>query len=436
MSYSTQAVKCIGYTKTRGSRYNSVIFSSVSTNYYNFAVVPDSFLRGADWKTSDPYAGADSPDFTWLRQIQNRSSNLAHLDIEKCAQAFSNSYQSAYGDSLLVYKPSIESEPATVFGFGGDSSNRGVLTWCSEQDSCTYNGTSLVWNPFHNDNSDDDTLDVWVKIDYCAAVKTSEQCRVYVSYVFLVVVIICNGAKFVCFLYLLIPDDWQPLITIGDSIADFLRHWGDATEIIRGPSDTKTENNAQIQSKTVEIKDYHSNVEDDIQVSPRRRWASSPSRVRWVVTLLWYFKSPLGPIALKANVLCEKFLRHMVSSTDLASHLRQNLDLVLFWKHPIRLFVIPATIRHFVCQCYVGEFATVPHFNCLCSLLRTHHLYVCVARIWAILPAKEGSTGVKPLRSSALYSLAFNALSLCPTIDCFHGSSALDRLSKHLSSAC
>ena len=223
--------------------YNSAVFSTLSTHPYTAAVVTHDFLTDAPFNNEavsaylasgllgDTSSPVDAQRLTALRDNQSALQNLSNdaclkayrrelvpdrLDVLVVSSATnSNLYPSSttattdYKTSLLSYWPDNVSSRTTHY-------NSAVGGWSSYLWTCTQSLPDRCSSPTQNWT----VLDA--PIDYCLSQYIEPSCKLQLSLVILIIVIVCNFAKIVCMSLTIWKPSSTPLLTLGDVIASFL----------------------------------------------------------------------------------------------------------------------------------------------------------------------------------------------------------------------
>lgn len=210
--------------------YNSVIFSTLSTNHYAILVVTSDFLSGAPFTNPTPLGKLEIPreklvafenirrNISVSKQDQ-RKSGWEKLDSTQCWQAYQSRLifdRSDYfavssaispGTSLLYYnEPFLSMNPD--------------MRPCSDQNcSTTYSCyqtmcRNITTNHFEYYN---------YPIDYCLSHRTAETCQLQFSLLIMLIVMFCNLTKTICMLLIIHHRFTTPLLTVGDAVASFLK---------------------------------------------------------------------------------------------------------------------------------------------------------------------------------------------------------------------
>lgn len=135
---------------------------------------------------------------------------------------------------------------------------------CMYHKSCAHRLSELDpndWRPFGN------------KINYCLSQPGEEKCTLSLNPPLIIVVIIFNLIKAILLVYTVKLVKDEPLITIGDSIASFLRN-----------ADKMTKRTCSMDRKIVskwQQQGQHNRVEPQVFTARRHRWGSTVTAGRW-----------------------------------------------------------------------------------------------------------------------------------------------------------
>ncbi|KAH8668084.1 hypothetical protein BGZ60DRAFT_43297 [Tricladium varicosporioides] len=236
------------------SRYNSLVFTSLSANQYYWTVVSESFLSGApfnltgDWRTfyygdnrTFPFFNASTPsttDFTgynsdalkfqkvmvdYYNNIQSSASSWERLDNKACLKAYSNVFLSERRNVVLVSSNKNNTNSVLRYGAADWSSglennwwicslngNDGGAQTCNAE---TYISSANSWSIYGN------------PIEYCLSERTADICSVNFSMTIMIVVVAFNAFKVLLMLWVLLRYDAEHiLVSAGDAAASFLVH--------------------------------------------------------------------------------------------------------------------------------------------------------------------------------------------------------------------
>jgi hypothetical protein len=255
------------------------VFTALSVNEYNITVVEPLVMKGQDVSDlPDRYqtylAKNGEERFVTMRRAALEGRHLTRLSATECLDAYSTSWQSAWGDLLLVgnetTEPYVTPDPSwleedwsyryrmekpKIFGIYTDARvqphescqvNQPYIWLCMDrvetQDCWKYDffvnltGYDYLDIPqecqdlvdaHRNANALDQLRPLGRKVEECYALPTQERCRLMFSPSLMVVVMAMNLLK--CFLMFCVASNriigmkqGAPLLTIGDAIASFL----------------------------------------------------------------------------------------------------------------------------------------------------------------------------------------------------------------------
>ena len=120
-----------------------------------------------------------------------------------------------------------------------------------------------------------------VEADHCLAERAEERCELGMAPGIVAAVVLCNVMKLVCFICILLMDDYQPLLTVGDAIASFL------ASTTRTPTPRRLLNIDFVRhhNRKADALEYRSLHEFDAYHPRRFRWYRAASRIRWTITI-------------------------------------------------------------------------------------------------------------------------------------------------------
>lgn len=230
-------------------RYNSVVFSSLTSVDYNIWSVQDA-PSGADSIFSRPFQEIeDDPNFghntTYgiVRPTLNQTKEIAQLwDSAKsndgvnltafqCIEAYATAFQTSRGALLLVTETGPEGKlgiPDYTYSsdFNGDQVAgcpievyEWICTHPKGESSCHAPCRSLLsgvkahaddWKPFGH------------RVKYCISKPVPQVCRLNFSTTLVTFVLIANGFKAAIIAYTAFSPPQEPLFVLGDAIESFL----------------------------------------------------------------------------------------------------------------------------------------------------------------------------------------------------------------------
>lgn len=201
--------------------YNSLVFTSLSANEYEWAIVTEEFLTGASWNLTNPTwrVLADAARTEMYQNIQKSASSYERLDRAGCMRLYSKIILPTNRNVLLVTSDKNKNNSVLLSGAGAVE-ERGDFWICSKDE---LGGEHLSCNP-------DDLLsnpEAWKvhdhPIEYCLSERTGESCAVQFSYEIMLVVIVFNAIKLAAMLFVLFRLDAEKILASpGDAIASFL----------------------------------------------------------------------------------------------------------------------------------------------------------------------------------------------------------------------
>ncbi len=212
-------------------RYNSAVFSTLSANDYQVAVVTESFLEGAPFNSSlAPSRHLDSM-FRWF---DGRPNAFPHLEMRKdinslqklenadCMRAYSNKYVADRRNVLAVTESSLSFPTnGSLLTYSLRTAAGGIYpdprVWL-----CRFieveKGSTWVVKECDVDSAIRQSSDWTIEdypIQYCLSERTEAHCKLQYSLTIMIVVIICNATKAVCMIALLLSQKEETLVTLG-----------------------------------------------------------------------------------------------------------------------------------------------------------------------------------------------------------------------------
>ncbi|KAL4950215.1 hypothetical protein BDW69DRAFT_187553 [Aspergillus filifer] len=322
--------------------YNSTVYSTTSANSYNVYVSDYSHLMSAT--PGDVELVYDvSNNFDWnvksASQLVAESKILERLDPKDCISAYATTFQAKYANVALI-SPDFNNTgnittPVALLGTstvptGGGSEAPDPYYWiCKDgRPGNKVDQSDKACSQYFNDVRDQEEWYVkGFKVDYCLAQRTPQKCTLEYSLPLAIVVIGANFVKagLIVAAAVILRGAGNPLLTVGDAIASFLRVRdkesrgrgllsredviapGTERALLRVKCGAGRMANACLQLlRQVQIKHIPENVhwgaysapdrkesEDNglvYDTTPKRRWRAL-SRARWVTCLFLYTAS-------------------------------------------------------------------------------------------------------------------------------------------------
>lgn len=180
---------------------------------------------------------------------------------------------SKYKNVLAV--SSVNNATNSFLGLGGNlfwdkhiDMNQERNLWCCEghDDVLGYCNVGEAANHAH------DMTYAGHPIDYCIVQEVDDECMLQFCLPIMLVVIICNLIKTACMICVVLGEISQPLVTVGDAIASFLREPDPHTKnVCLAGKDVFRQRGRQWQGKPLTWK------------TERHRWFRAASITRWLV---------------------------------------------------------------------------------------------------------------------------------------------------------
>lgn len=288
------------------TRYNSLVFTSLSTNEYYWIITTEDFLTGApfnltgDWVywNAEYTSEGTHPDFTatppnsffgdqadidssqymnlsqtmndYFGNIQTSASSWERLENKDCIQAYSNVFVSSRRNVVLVSSAKNDTNSVLKYGSSDMSADLDTNWWiCSEEGQ---DGGYLTCNP-RDYISSASSWEVWgYPIEYCLSQPTEDICSVEFSQTIMFVVVGFNALKVIAMIWILFRFDAENILTsVGDAAASFLK------------SEDQTTGLMCLANKR-EMRKFWQSRGTAMPFSRRRRfWGSAVSKKRWAL---------------------------------------------------------------------------------------------------------------------------------------------------------
>ena len=309
------------------SRYNSIIYTSLSGTDYLAVRVNPEFLDGDSWNLTLPMISSlEVPlkivdrkrNLTYscvvdkVKVLQSHIEDLTRFEGTTCNQIFNSTLLSSWGNVLVVSNVSGAAVPSSFRSFDLHLTHLpSLITVCPATPNCLPStpqnlaidyygcpvgpvelseGSILLRNRTGtyciascptgqaclNQGS---VLQASETVDYCLAEAIEPLCKVYISPSLLFAVLVCNFIKVVCLILTLNVNGFNPLVTVGDAIASFIRD-----------PDKSTNNYGALASEEVqreEAQRMHFSEPLSIKTTPRswdprsQRWLRGKTGARW-----------------------------------------------------------------------------------------------------------------------------------------------------------
>ncbi|KXX81510.1 hypothetical protein MMYC01_202482 [Madurella mycetomatis] len=215
--------------------YNSAVFTSISCNRYVVFTVNEAFMTIENRTSLPPYLQTSSMKAMYQAALEGR---LERLERDACFEAYASNYQSVRGDLLLVHTgtdlPATNSHSSRQSGIGLELTTTGCdifqaygwmcngLKFGHPQTSCPDEIPGLR-----------DDLEHWTPFGYpvkeCYSLPTAERCKLLFSPTLCWLVTILNLLKALLMLVAALRFDTEPLLTVGDAVASFMRFPDEST---------------------------------------------------------------------------------------------------------------------------------------------------------------------------------------------------------------
>lgn len=238
--------------------YNSAIFSTLSSREYDVLTVSPNLAAGKFFNVTavplDPpgaFIPYDRYSDVWpfprfshsrlvdyglnlLRDVHN-ASIWQRMDNEDCIREYEQQFVSTRGDFVAVLHALNDSSPInfvqTIYPRTGNRGDSPYDWWCRPFPAASLGTDSVECRPYYDslvrgsswENYSRNRWDLPNPVDHCLTRRVEEHCRLQFSLALLILVIICNFIKAACMILMVYRHDAQPLATLGDAVASFLK---------------------------------------------------------------------------------------------------------------------------------------------------------------------------------------------------------------------
>ncbi|KAE8449001.1 hypothetical protein EG329_008589 [Mollisiaceae sp. DMI_Dod_QoI] len=257
----------------RGLQYNSVVFTSMPSIAYLYAIVDEDFLDTAKPINLSPN-DLEFPDvavmYESLRQ-QATNGTMKRYEAVDCMTAFATTFVNRYSEVLLVTNSTdtdsdvhdqvwIDTSQIPYAWICGDSYSS--QPYLDKSAICTL-ATAIA------------NVSRWEltgrPINYCMVNEVSLECKLNFSLPSMMVVIIANIFKISIMSIIAFTHRTNPLATIGDALSSFLQE-----------PDPATRNMCLVTNSSFKSKDWTSQ-HPGLWQPKRRRWFEAASIGRWCI---------------------------------------------------------------------------------------------------------------------------------------------------------
>lgn len=206
--------------------YNSVVFSTISTNQYHGYVVSADFISGSAYHSSKIHLPESViRNITLLRDNPSLTENLTN---EECINSYHKEWLLDRSDFLAVSSANQENQSLLAQFYSKSEINTGRVgyAWtCSVgiiDPNYGSSGFSLPNQKYCSPQPAHNLTIMRYPIDYCLSKREPESCKLQFSLRIIIVVISCNLVKALCMGLALWWRSSSPLLTLGDAVASFL----------------------------------------------------------------------------------------------------------------------------------------------------------------------------------------------------------------------
>ncbi|GAB7353596.1 hypothetical protein MBLNU459_g4017t1 [Dothideomycetes sp. NU459] len=322
------------------TRYNSVVYSTLSATDYVSVLVTEDFVNQGWWNSTDLNINTlGLINASSIQYLQANASRLTKLNNADCIERYGTSMiESNWGDVLVV--TNLERNDSSIYAWqhtpesggyndeewvcsgGRDYTGMGCDTQSliSHADNWTLSRPSFCDRPLYNytDEGICAVAPFVAPVQYCLAREVMPHCTVSISVTLMGAVIASNLAKILCLVCTLFAFHFHPLATVGDAIASFLerpdpttaRHGPlSALDVRKGQWRNEKDRKQDRASQGLELSDFSLLLNDAAQmqrghqpdsqclspasmIPPRPwqsksyRWFRSASTWRWIICIL------------------------------------------------------------------------------------------------------------------------------------------------------
>jgi hypothetical protein len=259
-----------------GYSYNSAVYSSVYAADFAIFMATEDMLSNNATTNYLGLSGSNS-SATYYPSAKRLyasalSKNLTRLEVSDCVKAYSTTYQTTRGNLILVVSNSTFNRTPRSYDNNGNCA-RDPVGWICGTNNC-YNDEGPPCSASQVDTTD------WkpygTKTEYCLSEVLEQRCKVQLTPNLAYIVCAFNLIKAVVLIYTFFLVKENPLMTIGDAIASFLRRKDYSTKnhCLMGKADVRdwTHPTGGVLSRP---------LPKSVNRQPKK-WASVISRRRWI----------------------------------------------------------------------------------------------------------------------------------------------------------
>ncbi|KAF2237908.1 hypothetical protein EV356DRAFT_362818 [Viridothelium virens] len=298
--------------------YNSAVINSIAAWEYQIILANDTFVQDDLWQQSLG-TGDVSPQIIQIHDTFFSGLSPQRLDTDECISTYGQSFQTARGDVVLVYENGINISDGSAWNEGGGVLNLyntpieeggadsvEQFSWiCADENAegpeslhlplCSSEIPHIKtdagnWSPYFG-----------AVVSYCLSKPQIEMCEVNFSLPIAIVVILLNGFKAIIMAITAFTSKEQPLVTVGDGVASFLRN-KDTTV-----SNMCLSSRMDFGNKKNCRRLLSQQALPQLWVANRTRWFRAASKMRWVAVITLY---------LVALITCASLLGYGTSVID------------------------------------------------------------------------------------------------------------------------
>lgn len=240
-----------------------------------------------------------------MLRLVTKSENLTHLAPQDCISAYATDFVSKY-NSVVLISPGFNGSDLPMTNIATQTVKRPSIyspdppySWTCIEDKYRGNIPDDAWSKLCSDvHSRARSRQDWIvrghKVDYCLAEETTEKCSLEYSLPLAIIVISANLTKAILIYLIACLLRGDPLLTVGDAVASFLRSPDSSTAeaclLTRKMVSSDTRSGIQEQKYSILGKDPV--YEPRPYIAKQERWWSSLSRARWASFFSVYVTLP------------------------------------------------------------------------------------------------------------------------------------------------
>ncbi|EXL65261.1 hypothetical protein FOPG_18505 [Fusarium oxysporum f. sp. conglutinans race 2 54008] len=256
-------------------RFNSVIFSSLTTHNYRIYTIDDRLQLPEFYNSSNK---DENPIWGMIERAE--AGVLDNLTALECIDEYATAFQTSRSHVLLISDPGSKPDGSDIYNMDwADLSTDWlyscpppVYEWICPSATCSQTCRSLLPEVKSRSN---DWRPYGYRVKYCLSQPERQTCRLNFSVHIAAIILAVNAFKAAILAYTVFRPPTEPLFTLGDAIQSFMA-FPDVSS--RGSCLASVDH----------VRKGSEWAKPRVMSAKRRRWAVAVSRRRWGFSLLMY----------------------------------------------------------------------------------------------------------------------------------------------------